>query len=234
VDNLIGYQIRNYEGMFVAGYLAALMADSDKLGFAACMSEASVRAAINGFALGAKYANPNAKVQVVWSNSWYDVDLETQSAQTLINQGIKIMGVEASSPAIPQTCEANGVYCIGYNVDMYNLAPKAVLTSFTWNFAPIFKEIITSVVEGRASTDDYYYWGGECAKLTDFNDALVPADIQAKAKQLMADIASGKIDIYGGELKDNHGNILVKAGETMDDSTINTQEFLVENVIGTW
>jgi basic membrane protein A len=234
VANLIGYQIRNYEGMFIAGYVSALMADSDKLGFAASMSEASVRAAINGYALGAKYANPNAKVQLVWSNSWYDVDLETQSAQTLINQGIKYMGIEASSPAIPQTCEDNGVYCIGYNVDMHDLAPKAVLTSFTWNFAPIFKDIIVSVIEGTASTDNYYYLGGECAKLTDFNDDLVPSEIQAKAEQVKADIASGKIDIYGGELKDNHGNILVKAGETMDDSTINTQEFLVENVIGTW
>jgi basic membrane lipoprotein Med (substrate-binding protein (PBP1-ABC) superfamily) len=108
VPNLIGYQISNYEGMFLAGYACALMDKSGTLGFAASMSEASVRAAINGYALGAKYANPNAKVKVVWANSWYDVDLETQSAKTLINQGIKYMGMEASSPAVPQTCEANG------------------------------------------------------------------------------------------------------------------------------
>jgi len=63
---------------------------------------------------------------------------------------------------------------------------------------------------------------------------LVPKDIQAKVEQVKADIASGKINIFGGELKDNQGNILVKAGETMEDSKINTQEFLVENVIGTW
>ena len=91
VPHLIGYQIRNYEGMFLAGYTSALMAKSDKLGFAASMSEASVRAAVNGFALGAKYANPKAKVQLVWANSWYNVDIETQSAKTLINQGIKYM-----------------------------------------------------------------------------------------------------------------------------------------------
>ncbi len=234
VDNLIGYQIRNYEGMFVAGYISALMAESDKLGFAASMSEASVRAAINGYALGARYANPDAKIQLVWSNSWYDVDLETQSAQTLINQGIKYLAIEASSPAIPQTCQENGVYCVGYNVDMHELAPKAVMTSFTWNFTPIFKDIITSVVEGTASADDYYYIGGECANLTKFNDELVPEDIQEKAAQVKEDIVSGKINIYGGELKDNQGNVLVADGETMSDADINQQRFLVENVIGTW
>jgi basic membrane lipoprotein Med (substrate-binding protein (PBP1-ABC) superfamily) len=234
VPNLIGYQIRNYEGMFLAGYACALMDGGDKLGFAASMSEASVRAAINGFALGAKYANPNAKVQLVWANSWYDVDIETQSAKTLINQGIKYMGMEASSPAIPQTCQDNGAYCIGYNIDMQELAPKAVLFSYMWNFEPIFKDIITNVVGGAADSSKYYYEGGDCAKISDFNADLVPQDVQDKVLQAKADIESGKINIFGGELKDNEGNILVPTGETMSDEKINTQEFLVENVIGSW
>ena len=234
VPNLIGYQIRNYEGMFLAGYASALMSKNDKLGFAASMSEASVRSAINGYALGAKYANPNAKVQLVWANSWYDVDIETQSAKTLINQGIEYMGMEASSPAIPQTCQANGAYCIGYNVDMQALAPKAVLFSYMWNFSPIFKDVITSVANGKANSKTYYYKGGDCAKISAFNDALVPKDVQAKVLQAKADIASGKIKVFGGELKDNKGNVLVGAGQTMSDAKINTQEFLVDNVIGSF
>jgi len=234
VSNLVGYQIRNYEGMFLAGYASALMDGGDKLGFAASMSEASVRAAINGYALGAKYANPNAKVQLVWANSWYDVDIETQSAKTLINQGIKYMGMEASSPAIPQTCQDNGAYCIGYNVDMTEMAPKAVLFSYIWNFEPIFTDIIGTVVDGTADSSKYYYEGGDCAKISDFNTELVPQDVQAKVLQAKADIESGTINIFGGELKDNEGNVLVPAGETMSDEMINTQEFLVENVIGSW
>lgn len=233
-ENLIGYQIRNYEGMFLAGYASALMSDSDLLGFAASMSEASVRGAINGYALGARYANPNAKVQVVWANSWYDVDLETQSALTLINQGIKYMGMEASSPAIPQTCQANGAYCVGYNVDMKELAPEAVLVSYMWNFEPIFTKIISSVAEGIAKTSDYYYEGGECAALSPFNDAIVPKDVQDKVLQVKKDIVEGKIKVFAGELKDNKGNVLVPAGEVMSDDKINTQQFLVENVIGDW
>lgn len=234
VENLIGYQIRNYEGMFLAGYTCALLSETDTLGFAGSMSEASVRAAINGYALGAKYANPNAKVQLVWANSWYDVDLETQSAKTLINQGIQYMGMEASSPAIPQTCEANGAFCIGYNVDMEALAPNAVLLSYVWNFSPIFKNIITSVVDGTATSDTYYYEGGDCAKITDFNDTLVPQEVQDKVLKAKADIANGTINIYGGELKDNQGNVLVAEGETMSDEQIIAQEFLVDTVIGSW
>ncbi len=233
-ENLIGYQIRNYEGMFLAGYACALMSESKTLGFAASMSEASVRAAINGYALGAKYADPEEKVQVVWANSWYDVDIETQSAQTLINKGINYMGMEASSPAIPQTCESNGAYCIGYNVDMEELAPKAVLFSYVWNFAPIFEKIIASAADGTASADNYYYEGGESAAISDFNSELVPEDVQKKVLQAKEDLASGKIKVYGGELKDNKGNVLVAAGEMMSDEQIVAQEFLVDNVIGDW
>jgi basic membrane lipoprotein Med (substrate-binding protein (PBP1-ABC) superfamily) len=144
------------------------------------------------------------------------------------------MGMEASSPAIPQTCEANGAFCIGYNVDMEPLAPKAVLFSYVWNFTPIFKNIITSVVDGTASSDTYYYEGGDCAKISDFNEALVPKEVQDKVLAAKADIASGKINIFGGELKDNQGNVLVTQGETMSDDKVNVQEFLVENVIGSW
>ena len=117
---------------------------------------------------------------------------------------------------------------------MKNLAPKAVLLSYMWNFTPIFKDILTSVSNGKADSKTYYYEGGDCAKISAFNDALVPKDVQAKVLQAKADIASGKIKIFAGELKDNKGKVLVPAGQTMSDDKIKTQEFLVDNVIGSW
>ena len=47
-------------------------------------------------------------------------------------------------------------------------------------------------------------------------------------------ILAGEIEVFGGELKDQDGNVLVSEGEVMSDNDISTQEFLVENVIGTW
>ena len=142
------------------------------------------------------------------------------------------MGMEASSPAVPQKCEEKGAYCIGYNIDMESNAPKAVLTSFCWNWAPIFEDIIKKTADGTIKISDNYYEGGECSKLAPFNAELVPAEIQQKVNDLKAKMESGEVVVYAGELKDDKGNVLVAAGETMSDEKILAQEFFVENVIG--
>ena len=233
-DNIVEFQIRGYEGEFLAGYLCALLNEgSNEFGFCGSMNgDASVRTAVNAYALGAKYANPDATVQVIWSDSWYDLDIEANNAKALINKGIKYMGMEASSPAIPQACEENGAFCIGYNVDMEENAPGAVLTSFVWNWAPIFEDIMKKTADGTIEISANYYEGGECAALADFNDELVPEEIQNKVLELKEKIANGEVSVYGGELKDDKGNVIVEAGKVMDDEAILAQDFYVENVIG--
>ena len=235
VDNLIAYEIRSYEGMFLTGYASELLSQDEntELGFSASYNEFSVRTAINAYALGAKYANPEATVKVASADSWYDIDKETQCAQSLIDAGIKYMGMEASSPAIPETCEKNGAFVVGYHNDMSYLAPEAVLVSHTWNFAPIFKNIMINVAEGTATQNDAYYWGGDCSKLTDFAD-FVPEEVVNQVKDLQAKIESGEVNVFAGELKDNAGNVLVADGEVMPDDEIILQNFFVENVTTSW
>ena len=235
-DNLICYQIRDYQAMFLLGATSALVSEKPLLGYSAGMSEASVRRGINSFALGAKYVEPDSKVQVVWANSWYDVDKETQCAKSLIDMGIKCIGINASSPAIPQTCEANGVYCTGYHQDMLSYAPKAVMVSFMWNWEPIFEKVFQTVADGTATKDDYYFWGADknAATISDFNSSIVSAEISDKVKEIQKKIIAGEIEVFGGELKDNKGTVLVNKGEVMSDKDISAQKFLVDNVVGEW
>lgn len=233
-DNLICYQIRDYEGMFLLGYLCAAMSEKNELGYSAGMNEASVRRGINAYALGAKYKNPEATVQVVFADSWYDPTKEAECANSLINSGIEYMGINASSPAIAEACDKAGAFCTGYHQDMYDYAPKAVLVSYIWNWAPIMEDILKNVAAADSAYEDVYFWGSEygCPSISDFNADLVPEDIQAEVLQVQQDIIDGKIDVYGGALNDNAGNELVADGSSMSDEDIMTQEFFVENVKG--
>lgn len=234
-EGLSAFACRSYEAMFIAGAVHEMMSMADggnaQLGFSASMDEFSVNTAINAYCLGAQYINPEATVKVACADTWYDPDKETQCAQSLIDAGIKYMAMEASSPAVPQACEKNGAYCVGYHIDMTEYAPEAVLFSFTWNFAPLFEAALNDVVAG--TMQPMYYLGGDCAKLTAFSDK-VPADAQAKAAEIAAGIADGTINVYGGPLADRDGNELVAEGAVMDDNTILLQEFYVKGVDCAW
>lgn len=233
-DNIVEMQIRGYEGEFLAGYLCGLMNEGNNdFGFCASMTgDASVRTAVNAYTLGARYANPNATVKVIEANSWYDLDIEASNAEALINMGIKYMGMEASSPAIPEKCQEKGAFCIGYNIDMEANAPEAILTSFCWNWAPIYKDIIEKTVAGTIKKSDNYYTGGEASTIAPMNAKLVPQDVQDKVNELKDKMEKGEFDVYAGPLKDNQGNELVKDGEKMADDAILAQEFYVEGVDG--
>ena len=150
----------------------------------------------------------------------------------MINAGIKYMGMDASSPAIPQTCEANGAFVVGSNIDMYETAPSAVLFSAMWNFAPIFNDAFSKISEGTLSLGEYYYEGGEASALSDFNNVLVSQDVQDQIIELRQKLNSGEVVIYSGELKDNQGNVILEEGQTMQEDEIQEQNFFVENVIG--
>ena len=232
--NLVGYQIRSYDGMFVMGYLSALMSDQDALGYSAGQPEASVIQGINAYALGAKYANPDATVRVVWSNSWYDPTAESECANSLISLGIKTMGINASSPAIPKACEQAGALCTGYHVDMKDYAPKAVMASYMWNWAPIFEDFITQFASTGKPVDTDYYWGADknCSTISDINTDIVPEDIAKKTQDLYQEICDDKLNVLAGEIKDNEGNVIVKEGEVMSDDQSRKMDFLVDNVIG--
>lgn len=233
-DNIVEMQIRGYEGEFLAGYLCGLLNnESDEFGFCASMTgDASVRTALNAYTLGARYANPKATVQVIEANSWYDLDIESNNAEALISKGIKYMGMEASSPAIPEKCQEKGAFCIGYNIDMQENAPDAILTSFCWNWTPIFKDIIEKTAAGTIKKSDNYYEGGECSSIAPLNQKLVPQDVQDKVNALKEKIMSGEINVYSGLLNDNQGKELLKEGAVMSDEDILAQEFYVEGVKG--
>lgn len=235
-DNVIEYGIRDYQAMFVCGYISALMSENDDLGFCGGYPTSSVIRSINAYAQGAKYANPNAKVRIVFANSWFDPAAEKECANSLIAAGVTCMGISTSSPSIPQTCQEAGVYCTGYQVDMHDYAPEAIMVSFMWNWTPIFEEIITQSAKNDLKPyGENYLWGVEhdCAQLSEINSAIVPKEISDKAEEVQAKILSGEIDVFAGEIKDNNGNIIVPDGETMPDERILDIGCLFDNVIGT-
>ena len=99
-DNLAQYDVRTYEGAYLAGVVAGKMSKSGKMGVVASVPIPEVIRNIDSFALGARSVNPKATVKVVWVNKWFDPGKEREAATTLIGQGVDMLMQNTDSAAV--------------------------------------------------------------------------------------------------------------------------------------
>ena len=118
---------------------------------------------------------------------------------------------------------------------MHDYAPDGlVLTSFCWNWAPQFKEIITQIASDKWDNSPKYAGIEEgAAALSDWNAEIMPADVIEKCNAMYEDILNGKYVVMGGPLSDRDGNELLADGETFTTEELIDCYWLLDNVIGT-
>jgi basic membrane protein A len=223
------------EPRFVSGQLAGLMTESNQIGYVAAFPIPEVIRGINAFTLGSREANPEATVQVVWTNTWYDPAKERAAAEALLDGGADVIAQHQDTAGPQQAAEDRGVYSVGYDADMAPLAPKAVLTSPVWNWAPYYIDIVQSVMDGTWKSEQY--WGGwkdgvvDLAPIADF----VPEDIRASIEDEIGRFKSGEETIYTiftGPIADQSGALRVPEGQSMTDQELLSMDWFVEGVQG--
>ncbi len=131
-----------------------------KIGYVGAYNYAEVVSGYTAFYLGIKSIVPNVVMEVMYTNSWFDIDKEGAAAEALIANGSVIIGQHADStgaPAATQKLHDNGTICysIGYNIDMLETAPTAALTSATNNWAVYYKHAFECVMNGTELESDW-------------------------------------------------------------------------------
>ncbi len=231
-DNYGNYMGRVYEARYLAGIVAGLNSESGKVGYVAAMPIAEVIRGINAFTLGLRSVNPEATVEVVWTNTWFDVTLEKNAAISLINNGCDVIAQHCDSTAPQLAAQEKGVLAIGYNSSTPNAAPEAYLTAPLFHWGVYYTKNVQSIIDGTWAGESY--WEGLSAgmvSLDDLTDNCAEGTAEAVAAAEAA-IKDGTIKIFAGELKDNEGNVRVAAGAEMTDAELQAFDWLVEGVIG--
>ena len=91
-ENLTSYFGRIYQGWYLAGVTAGLKTESNKIGFLVAHSNPECIRISNAFALGVKKFNPEAKVYVEWTHSWFNPGKENIIANKMIDMGCDVIG----------------------------------------------------------------------------------------------------------------------------------------------
>ena len=170
-----------YEGRYLAGIAAGMKvkemidngditADQAKIGYVGAFTYAEVISGYTSFFLGLRSIVPEATMEVTFTGSWYDLSLEAEGAQKLIDDGCVLISQHADSLGAPSTCEAAGIPNVSYNGSTIEAGPNTFIVSSRINWAPYFAYIIGQVANGEAIDAD---WTGSIAtgsvELTDVN-----------------------------------------------------------------
>ena len=197
-----------YEGRFLAGIAAGLKlqeminngditADQAKIGYVGAFTYAEVISGYTSFFLGVRHVVPEATMEVTFTGSWYDLSLEAEGAQKLIDDGCVLISQHADSLGAPSTCEAAGIPNVSYNGSTIEAGPNTFIVSSRINWEPYFEYIIGQVQNGEAIDAD---WTGSIAtgsvELTDVNEAVAAEGTVEAIEAAKAAFEAGELHVF--------------------------------------
>jgi basic membrane protein A len=232
-QNVGTYFGRIYQARYLSGIVAAKSTKSNVIGYVAAHPIPEVIRGINAFMLGVQSVNPQAKVKVVWTNTWYDPAKEKQAALSLLDAGADVIAQHQDTPGPQQAAEEKGKFSVGYNTDMSKMAPKAVLTSAVWNWGPYYVNVVDAVKKGTWKSEQY--WGSMkdgVVGLAPYGP-MVAEDTKKLVDTAKNKIVSGQWDVFTGPIKDQSGQVKVADGQKMSDADMLKFNWFVAGVEGT-
>lgn len=233
LDNLGTFEAKYYEGMYLAGIAAAHMSKTGKLGFIGGFPIPDIVGPGNAFLLGAQSVNPEITCNIVFLNSWFDPGREKEATQALIAQGCDVvLGMTDTGVAVQAAQEA-GVFSVGYASDLAAFGPDSQLTSVMLDWSKDYVDAARAVLDGNWEMT--VNWGGLEAGTVALAPwhASIPAEVVAQLESAKAAIIAGGLQVYGGEIKDVDGNVMVAAGDVLPDDQVRSINWLVAGMIGT-
>lgn len=220
--NFNNYFGRIYQARYLSGIVAGMNTKSNLIGYVAAQdsSNSEVTGGIDAFAIGVASVNPDAKINVIITNSWYDPEKEEAASRQLLDMGCDVMAQHCDT-AYPQTlAQERGAYGIGYNSDMSKETPDSCLTSVIWNWSAYYTSAVKSIIDG--SWDGSNYYGGMAEGLVGITNlaSFAAEGTQEKVDEATAAILSGQSNVFDGVMTTNTGETIGQEGSTLDDATI--------------
>lgn len=215
LPNVLGLTFRVEQAAFQAGYLAASVSKTKKVGTFGGVNIPPVVDFMWGFQAGINYWNQKhndtveligwdtKKNEGVFTATFIDPEKGKQAALSLIDEGadviLPVAGLTGNGTFT--AAKEKNVLAIGVDVDQYISVPEAgpvLLTSVRKNIDNAVYAAIKSMADGTFKGGMYSGTlandGVSIAPFHD-NDSKVTAEVKAELDQIKADIIAGKIDI---------------------------------------
>jgi basic membrane protein A and related proteins len=230
--NMAAYNVRFYEGRYLAGMIAGKSSKTNTLGYVAAFPIPEVLQGINAFTLGARAVNPKAQVRVVWVNSWYDPGKERDAANALIGQGADVVTHHTDSTAVVATAEEKGKMAVAYHSDMSKFGPKAQLAAVTHHWGAYYTRRTQAMLDGKWTTGSVWMGMSDGAIKLEAINASVPKDVVDMVTAKGEEIRGGRFHPFSGPIRTNEGKDVLAKDAVMTDEQLGQMNFYVDGVVG--
>jgi basic membrane protein A len=230
--NEIWYYVNHWDPAYLIGMAAGLMTKSNKLGYIGSYPVQSVYADANAFLMGARSVNPDATVQVVLIDSWFDPAKAAQAANALIDGGADFVFDIMDETAALQVEEKRGVWAATWNTDQRKAAPTKYVSSVSLNWEDFYTSEVKAMFDGT--------WKGDRSVLLGLGEGVdrdawgpnVPKDVQEKVDAVREKMMKEGFSPFSGPIKDTKGAVRVPEGTTMTADELYLWDWAVEGVSG--
>ena len=156
MDNVYAYTAAADEGGFVNGVMAGLMTESNVIGVVGPIEVGDAKLYVDGFVAGVGASNADATVNVVYIQSFSDVPLATEAAETHIANGADILTGTAQMVVGPiAIASENGARWFGTQASQADLAGDAGVAFQIYRWDVVLADIIANIQAGTLGGQSY-------------------------------------------------------------------------------
>ncbi len=199
LPNVYAYEAASDEGGYVMGVLAAALSQSGTIGVVGPVEVGDAKLYVDGFAAGVLAENPAANVPIVYTGSFSDVALASETAQAHASTGADVLTGSAQMVvgAIGVAAE-NGILWFGTQANQAQLAPEVVVASQVYHWEVVISQIVAKVQAGTLGGEIFVIDLANGGEVIEYNPGYsVPADVVAKADAAIAGIIDGSVSTGG-------------------------------------
>ncbi len=209
VDNVYCATFAQNEGSFLAGALAGMISENNKIGFVGGMDTPSINDFLVGYIEGAQYVNPQIKVVPTYIGDYYDPAKGKEFGLVLADQGVEVIFGAASESGLGaiEASKERKVPFIGVDSDQSQYfaddgdaeTAEIIVSSMMKYVGEGIYQAVSMELEGTCPYGTHVVLGiaegGAGLAKNDVYNRLVPDEVKSRIEEIEREIIDGKIEI---------------------------------------
>ena len=191
--NVSSYTAASDQGGYAMGLAAAVIAGGSPVGIIGPIEVGDAKLYVDGFKAGVAAGGGTANS--VYTDSFADVQLAAESAQSFIDNGHAVLtGTAQMTVGAIGVANENGIPWFGTQSNQTQVAPDVVVANQVYKWDVVLADLVHDIQSGQMGGDSYEVNFANGGLVIEYNDAYaIPADARAALDDAVAGLSDGSL-----------------------------------------